>query len=107
MDCASKEPFLLELTNAPAFTLADGIYVATTTRHLDRTVYLKVTEEQLKSFPEGIISDKNFGRMQASVKKDADDRLLVPTATGYCVQTLVGIPLMCCMCCCAWLCVSK
>jgi hypothetical protein len=91
MDCASREPFILEVANAPAFSHANGFYVATTTVHLKRTVYLKVTAKQMESFPQDLMPKPKFDRMKASANQDIADRLLVPTATGYCIQTLVGI----------------
>ena len=94
MDCASKTPFILELTNAPAFSLGNGFYVATTTVHLERTVYLKVTTEQLESFPQDLMPKTKFVRMKAVAKKEHAYRLLVPTVTGYCIQTLVGMQLL-------------
>jgi hypothetical protein len=95
MDCASKTPFIFEMTNAPAFSLGNGFYVATTTVHLERTVYLKVTANQLESFPQGLMPKTKFIRMKAVAKEDYDDRLLVPTATGYCIQTLIGMQYCC------------
>jgi hypothetical protein len=94
MDCSSNEPFIFEVTNAPAFSLANGFYVATTTVHLKRTVYLKVTAAQLESFPQDLIPETKFVRMKASATKDDADRLLVPTDTGYCIQTLIGMQLL-------------
>ena len=81
---------MIQVKNAAEFSLADGVYVATTTMHLERTVYLKITTTQLESFPEHIIPSKKFQNMKKIVGSDKIDRLLVPTNKGYCVQTLIG-----------------
>lgn len=78
------------MQNAPEFARANGFYVATTTRHLGRTVYLKVTEELVQAFPSGVVPQtlkEELDKIQDSIY-----RLLVPTAKGYCVQTLIGTP---------------
>ena len=92
MNCGAS-PFMMQLNNAPEFSLADGVYVATTTMHLERTVYLKMTSKHLDSFPKDVIPPKQFECLKTIVssnKKRQADRLLVPTANGYCVQTQFG-----------------
>jgi hypothetical protein len=84
----AKQPFMLEIQDAPPFSQADGVYVATTTVHLERRVYLKVTKDIMESFPQELIPKKH--QLAMNRIEDTVDRLLVPTAKGYCVQTLIG-----------------
>jgi hypothetical protein len=53
-------------------------------------VYLKVTEELVQAFPPGVVPQTLMEELDNI--KDSINRLLVPTAEGYCVQTLLGTP---------------